>query len=94
MKLRTYQYYGTRVCLCSANGKWTISADRSGIWLLTPRNRYASDLTPDQKDALLDIARAHPHPQISPEVRRELVNSVVRGEARMEDGDGDVAMGV
>jgi essential nuclear protein 1 len=55
-------------------------------------NRYASDLTPDQKDALLDVARAHPHPQISPEVRRELVNSVARGEARMEDGEGDVSM--
>lgn len=60
--------------------------------LLIWRNRYASDLTPDQKDALLDVARAHPHPQISPEVRRELVNSVARGEARMEDGDGDISM--
>lgn len=41
--------------------------------------RYASDLTPDQKDALLDVIRATSHPQISPEIRRELVNSVVRG---------------
>ena len=70
----------------------------SGLWsapmlqLLIQRNRYASDLTPDQKDALLDVVRAHPHPLISPEVRRELVNSVARGETRMEDGDGDVAM--
>ncbi|KAF9649319.1 cell adhesion protein byn-1 [Thelephora ganbajun] len=61
--------------------------------LLVFCQRYASDITPDQKDALLDVARAHPHPQISPEVRRELVNSVARGEARMEDGDGDIAMG-
>lgn len=38
-------------------------------------------MTPDQKDALLDVARVHPHPQISPEVRRELVGSVARGEA-------------
>jgi essential nuclear protein 1 len=65
-----------------------------GLRLLIQRNRYASDLTPDQKDALLDVARAHSHPQISPEVRRELVNSVVRGEARTEDEDGDVAMGM
>lgn len=43
--------------------------------------RYAADMTPDQKDALLDVARVHPHPQISPEVRRELVASVARGEA-------------
>ena len=53
--------------------------------------RYASDLTPDQKDALLDVVRANPHHQISPEVRRELVNSVVRGEPR-PDEDGDVQM--
>lgn len=45
-------------------------------------NRYGSDLTPDQKDALLDVVRATPHAQISPEIRRELVNSVVRGAPR------------
>lgn len=38
-------------------------------------------MTPDQKDALLDVVRVHPHPQISQEVRRELVGSVARGEA-------------
>ncbi|KAF5393617.1 hypothetical protein D9757_000408 [Collybiopsis confluens] len=52
---------------------------------------YGSDLTPDQKDALLDVARATPHAQISPEIRRELVNSVVRGAPR-EGPDGDVEM--
>lgn len=50
---------------------------------------YASDLTPDQKDALLDVIRATPHAQISPEIRRELVNSVVRGAPRV---DQDVEM--
>jgi len=59
--------------------------------LLVFVQRYSSDLTPDQKDALLDVVRASPHAQISPEVRRELVNSVVRGEPR-PDADGDVAM--
>lgn len=54
-------------------------------------HRYASDLTPDQKDALLDVVRVHPHPQISSEVRRELVNSVVRGAPR-PDAEGDVEM--
>lgn len=53
--------------------------------------RYASDLTPDQKDALLDVVRVNPHPQISAEVRRELVSSVERGAPR-PDADGDVAM--
>lgn len=45
-------------------------------------------MTPDQKDALLDVVRVQHHPQIGPEIRRELVNSVARGEPRpMEDVD-------
>ncbi|KXN86303.1 hypothetical protein AN958_10165 [Leucoagaricus sp. SymC.cos] len=59
--------------------------------LLVFCQRYASDLTPDQKDALLDVVRATPHPQIGPEIRRELVNSVVRGAPRTQP-DGDVVM--
>jgi Bystin len=47
--------------------------------------RYASDLAPDQKDALLDVVRAHPHPQIGQEVRRELVNAVSRGDPLKND---------
>lgn len=52
--------------------------------------RYGSDLTPDQKDALLDVIRVRPHPTISSEIRREIVTSVERGAAR--PGDEDVAM--
>ncbi|KAG8816684.1 snoRNA-binding rRNA-processing protein [Serendipita sp. 399] len=52
--------------------------------LLVFAQRYAADITPDQKDALLDVIRVNQHPQISPEVRRELVNSVARGEPRDE----------
>ncbi|PFH52572.1 hypothetical protein AMATHDRAFT_139696 [Amanita thiersii Skay4041] len=59
--------------------------------LLVFTQRYAPDMTPDQKDALLDVVRANPHPQIGPEVRRELVNSVVRGAPR-PDTDHDVVM--
>ncbi|TFL00631.1 Bystin-domain-containing protein [Pterulicium gracile] len=58
--------------------------------LLAFCQRYANDLTPDQKDALLDVIRVNPHPQIGPDVRRELANSVERG-APVEDGD--VVMG-
>jgi essential nuclear protein 1 len=58
--------------------------------LLAFVQRYANDLTPDQKDALLDVVRVNPHPQISHEVRRELVNSVERGAPREE---ADVMMG-
>lgn len=53
--------------------------------------RYSSDLTPEQKDALLDVVRVNSHPQIGPEVRRELVNSVPRGAPRV-DADADVVM--
>lgn len=56
------------------------------------RNRYGSDLTPEQKDALLDVIRARPHPSISAEIRREILNSVVRGEPRPEEGAADVDM--
>ncbi|KAI5480466.1 bystin [Pseudohyphozyma bogoriensis] len=42
--------------------------------------RYKQDLTAEQKDALLDVLRAKVHPQITPEIRREIVNSVARGE--------------
>jgi essential nuclear protein 1 len=50
--------------------------------LLAFCQRYSPDLTPDQKDALLDVIRVNPHLQIGVEVRRELVNSVARGEPR------------
>lgn len=59
--------------------------------LLVFTQRYASDLTPDQKDALLDVIRASPHPQLSTEIRRELVSSVARGAPRT-DADQDVIM--
>jgi len=57
--------------------------------LLVFCQRYASDMTPDQKDALLDVVRIQYHSQIGPEIRRELVNSVARGEPRPT---GDIEM--
>ncbi|KAJ1650494.1 snoRNA-binding rRNA-processing protein [Dispira simplex] len=48
--------------------------------LLTFVQRYKSDLTPDQKDALLDLLKYQFHESISPEVRREIVSSTCRGE--------------
>ena len=55
------------------------------------RTRYASDLAPDQKDALLDVVRVNSHQQISPEVRRELVNAVSRREPHQMDDDVHMA---
>ncbi|GAA6022416.1 hypothetical protein JCM11491_001584 [Sporobolomyces phaffii] len=42
--------------------------------------RYKADLTAEQKEALLDVLRAKTHFQITPEIRREIVHSVARGE--------------
>ncbi|CAG8741031.1 17199_t:CDS:2, partial [Acaulospora morrowiae] len=42
--------------------------------------RYKQDLTPEQKDALLGVMKAKTHELITPEIRREIVNSVARGE--------------
>ncbi|KAJ1308922.1 hypothetical protein OPQ81_004607 [Rhizoctonia solani] len=56
--------------------------------LLVFCQRYASDLSPDQRDALLDVIRARPHAQIGPEVRRELVNAASKSTQR----DNDIEM--
>ncbi|KDN51268.1 hypothetical protein RSAG8_00897, partial [Rhizoctonia solani AG-8 WAC10335] len=56
--------------------------------LLVFCQRYASDLSPDQKDSLLDVIRAHPHAQIGPEIRRELINAASKSTQR----DNDVEM--
>ncbi|KAJ9118833.1 hypothetical protein QFC24_006032 [Naganishia onofrii] len=61
--------------------------------LLVFVQRYGADLTPEQKDALLDVIRSRPHPTISAEIRREILHSVVRGEPRPEEGAaGDIDM--
>jgi len=53
--------------------------------LLVLCQRYAAHLAPEQKDALRDVVRAHPHPQISPEIRRELAAAPARGELAPQD---------
>ncbi|KAI9449628.1 Bystin-domain-containing protein [Lactarius psammicola] len=53
--------------------------------LLVLCQRYAAHLAPEQKDALRDVVRAHPHPQISPEIRRELAAAPARGDPTQQD---------
>ncbi|KAM8795947.1 bystin [Eudromia elegans] len=50
--------------------------------------RYKEDLSSEQKEALLELLKAHSHPQISPEIRRELMNS----KSRDVEGQQPVAM--
>ncbi|KAG8512049.1 Bystin [Galemys pyrenaicus] len=46
--------------------------------LLTLAQRYKADLATEQKEALLELLRLQPHPQVSPEIRRELQSAVPR----------------
>lgn len=48
--------------------------------LLTLARRYKAVITAEQKGALKRLLRAHAHPAITPEVRRELFSSRSRGE--------------
>ncbi|NXU47965.1 BYST protein, partial [Turnix velox] len=50
--------------------------------------RYKEDLSSEQKEALLELLKFHSHPQISLEIRRELVNS----KTRDVEGQEPVAM--
>lgn len=46
--------------------------------LLALAQRYKSDLSSEQKDALMDLIKTHYHDQISPEIRRELTHAAPR----------------
>ncbi|KAG5518304.1 hypothetical protein PMAC_003100 [Pneumocystis sp. 'macacae'] len=52
--------------------------------LLVFTQKYKNDLTSDQKDALLDVIKIKGHEKIGPEVRRELISSVNRGDISIE----------
>lgn len=64
--------------------------------LLTFVQRYKEDISSDQKEALMELLRAHAHAQITPEVRRELQNSKSR-DKEFESADvtatGDMQVG-
>lgn len=68
------------------------------IWhqsLLAFAQRYKSDITEDQREALLDLLLGQGHSAIGPEVRRELLAGRGRGvplEAQAEGLDGDDTM--
>ncbi|KAJ3030620.1 UNVERIFIED_CONTAM: hypothetical protein HDU68_008373 [Siphonaria sp. JEL0065] len=48
--------------------------------LLVFAQRYKGELVPEQKEALLELIKFRSHPLITPEIRREIVNSKCRGE--------------
>ena len=59
--------------------------------LLVFVQRYKQDMVPEQKDILLDVVKHKFHPEITPEIRREIVHSAPRDEIQM-DYDSDIMM--
>ena len=51
--------------------------------------RYKEDISTEQKEALLEVLRVHVHEGITPEIRRELMNSKCRDEETAEPKDMD-----
>ena len=51
--------------------------------------RYKEDISSEQKEALLEVLRVHVHDGITPEIRRELVNSKCRDEETAQPKDMD-----
>ncbi|CAG2114597.1 unnamed protein product [Medioppia subpectinata] len=59
--------------------------------LLVFAQHYKQDLSSEQKDALLELLRLQSHYQITPEIRKELLNSKSRDEIVVEpSADGSV----
>ena len=75
-RLLNYRSFGTNLSSYSVKGMWSYVADNTSNTI----TRYANDLTQDQKNALLDVVKVTSHARISPEIRRELIQSVARGE--------------
>uniref|UniRef100_A0A1I7ZJ75 Bystin n=1 Tax=Steinernema glaseri TaxID=37863 RepID=A0A1I7ZJ75_9BILA len=48
--------------------------------LLAFAQRYKSDISSEQRDAILELVKIHNHYQITPEIRRELQNASSRNE--------------
>jgi len=52
--------------------------------LLVFTQRYKEYMSSEQKEALLNLLKAHSHQQITPEIRRELMNSKCRDDVTAE----------
>ena len=60
--------------------------------LLAFAQHYKAEITAEQKESLKAVLRAQPHPQITPEIRRELFSAKSRGEAAVPLAGGLQAM--
>ena len=64
--------------------------------LLVLAQRYKEEITREDKERLKQVLRAHPHHQITPEIRRELFNCRGRGEVALgeEEAGGMFDLGM
>ena len=60
--------------------------------LLTFVQRYKSDISSEQKEALLEIIKVHVHYEITNEVRRELSNAKCRDLENNDDANSQHSM--
>lgn len=60
--------------------------------LLVFVQRYKEDMSSEQKESLMSLLRKHCHDKITPEIRRELVNSKCRDEELAEPPNMDELM--
>jgi len=59
--------------------------------LLTFAQRYKDSISSEQRDALMTLLRAQRHPQITDEIRRELLSAKCRDEPTVMDQSEPVA---
>ena len=55
--------------------------------------RYKEDITSEQKEAIVELVKKQQHYSVTPEVKREIINSKSRGEVTMEEEDIDLDFG-
>ena len=60
--------------------------------LLVFTQRYKNDMTVEQKEALLEVVRLKGHDKIGPEVRRELTQSINRGDPMPPEFDTEMQL--
>jgi len=82
------------VCVCVSRFQ-TDSRSLPVLWhqsLLTFAQRYKDSVSSEQRDALLALLRIQRHPQITDEIRRELLSAKCRDEPTAMDQTAPAAV--
>lgn len=85
-------------CNCLLNFNFRFEKDKRLLPVLWHQcflafvQRYKEYLSSEQKEALQALLRVHLHQQITPEIRRELMNSKCRDQIMQEESSGGTQM--